>query len=139
MNRLVALGMVLFAACSTPVEICGCPPKDPLATVVLEGAVLDSESTPISGAEVSPLGVLRVDCGWDANDLFAYPNPAVSNSDGGFTMLLITPRLAGMHCFDLVARVPSSGVTDTIRDVQADFRPEGPFPDTVTVQIVVAS
>ena len=99
--------------------------------------MLDSASIPVPGAEVSPLGVLRTDCGVDTYSLFADPNPAVSNSDGRFTMLLGT-ALAGMHCFDLVARAPSSRVTDTIRDVQADFQHEVEFPDTVIVQIVAS-
>ena len=99
--------------------------------------MLDSESTPISGVEISPLGVLRADCTVDTYSLFADPNPAVSNSDGRFTMLLGI-ALAGMHCVDLLVRVPSSGVTDTIRDVQGDFQREL-VPDTVIVQIVVAS
>ena len=129
--------MLLFASCTSPV--CGCPPIDISATVILDGVVLDSASIPVLGAEISPFGLLGFDCTVDTNPLGADPNPAVSGSDGQFTVLLKAWLGHGMHCFDLLVRVPSSGATDTIRDIQAEFRPDVEIPDTVTVQIVVAS
>ena len=135
MTRLSAFVLLLFAGCGE--DVCGCPPVDTSAFVILEGSVVDSAADPVPGAEVSPLGVLGFDCAVDTNTVGADPMPAVSGIDGRLRTVLSTFDGSGTHCVDLLVHVSSSGFTDTIHDVQAVFRHHTQVPDTVRVEVTV--
>lgn len=137
MRRLAALVVILLGGCST--GVCGCSPIDPTATVVVDGTVLDSAGAPVASVEVSPLGVLAFDCSVDTSPVTAEPTPAVSGADGRFAMLLWNFDSAGRHCVDFLVRVPTTGHTDTIPNVQAQFRTLGERPDTVTLSVTVGN
>ncbi len=130
---LALLPLVYSAACEGTTECCL---VDSTAEAVLVGVVRDLASDPLEAAEVGVLDVLGYDCVTDVHSLAAVPAPAVSGPDGTFSLRLFSLDGGGLHCVDVVVRNPPSSATDTLLDVQVQFRHVSLPTDTTSVVLV---
>lgn len=134
------LFVVTVPACTTEtVTECSCIPS--VTRAFVRGTVLDAQMVPVQGADISPLGQLKLNCSVESGPVVALPdntlpNDAVTDASGGFSLLLGLVGDPGEHCVDLVVFSSTLTASDTIRAVPAIFV-EGPQPDTTEVVLNV--
>lgn len=135
MRRAAVVLALLVASCESP--LCGCSPIGDAAWAVVDGTVVDAQAMSVAGAEVAPVGVLRIECSTDGDPVAANPVPAVTDASGRFTMTLVT-GLEGEHCVDFEISSPSSVVADTVRDLAIPFVLDYLPPDTLSVTLATS-
>jgi hypothetical protein len=129
MKKAAILVALVVVSCSSPV--CGC--SFPIPGLVVTGTVIDALAMPVSGAEVEPVGNLRVECIQETTPPSSYPFPATTDLNGLFSMQLFVGGEPGDHCFDLSVASPGLGVADTVRDIEGTFD----YGDTDTLSLVL--
>lgn len=133
--RPLALLLLLVAtSCGDPTVVCGCLP--PSTEAVLRGTVLDAQMSPVGGARVAPIFVLRVHCASQVAAMSA--NFAEVPTDvGGFFSLRLSTYEPGDHCVELIVASADLTAADTIGDLPVSFVGFGLPPDTTDVELQV--
>lgn len=105
---------------------------------VVRGLIESSPGIPASEARLEPIGVLGYQCNEDTNPLWVPgDSAALVGSDGTVMLTVVTADGPGNHCMDLVVTEKDGVRTDTMQDVEVEFRLLEEVPDTVDIHVVI--
>jgi len=126
---VAALGLV-FASCSSPTELCSCPPAR--TSVFVVGMLVDANGAPISGARVYLVGEPPRA---EPLPLFATDPTATTGADGAFRGRVYSLFGPGEQLVRGLVVSPTATDTIVVDAGTAQFRYEEQRPDTVSVTI----
>ena len=123
-SALAVVSLLVVGGCGVT-DLCACTPLDISSHVIVQGTTMEADGSPASGTALAPLGELLIRCASGNTPYIAQPPVALSDATGFFQLRLVTGSGAGLFCLDLTATHPGNIQVDTLRNVEADFRPSG--------------
>ncbi len=126
-TAFLAATLAIAWACSSPTELCGCPPAR--TTLEIIGTLQDALGAPIADQS------LAIESTSEVYHSFATTAGVRTDATGAFSARLYSMESPAVH--SVVARIIRTAPNDTILIPvgSASFKPEGQAPDTMRVTL----
>lgn len=112
LRLIAAMGLAVFAACTTPTSLCGCSPTPP-PTASVVGTVRTAGGAPVRDVVVRGTG-RRGSCPGTGPALNSVSSLLPSDSAGRYRVMVIGSTDPDTLCVQLIARRPAAAGGDSL-------------------------